>query len=252
MLNPRIRIAFITIISVMISANSYSQYVRYTEDTAKVAFGVGAKAGIIYDYPFFNNRSALSPVGELDFYVMFDKVQLNTGIGYFANNSQWHQGSDQLNPEKNGSTEASNIYVPLNVDFRIFNFKRNIFSIKVGFNFVFATSAKITETSIYGTLVYNYTNVIFGLGGYAGFKYTRHIGERILLGCELDLNLSLSPLPSALLGNNYNSGYNMASRHPNGDFKICFEYVFGKKHLNFLDFSKKRKKKIEEEVIDEE
>jgi len=244
------KIIFVVLFSFI--GDSYAQYVRYTEDTAKVGFGIGGKAGIIYDYPFFNNRSALSPIGELDFYVLFDKLQLNTGIGFFANNSSWYQGADQTNPERYGTTEAINLYIPLNADFRIFSIKRNLFFVKVGFNFIFSTQAKIVENSNYVTLTYNYTNVIFGLGGYVGFKYTRYIGERILLGAELDLNFALSPLPSALLGNNYSSGYNMAARHPNGDFKICFEYIFSKKHLNLLDPSKRKKKKKEDDIIDED
>jgi hypothetical protein len=251
MLKHLVKIVLV-VLFVFTSINSYSQYVRYTEDTAKIGFGIGAKAGMIYDYPFFNNRSDISPIGELDFYIVLDKLQINTGLGFFSNNSSWHQAPDQFNPEKNGTTQTGNFYIPLNVDFRLFNIKRNIFSLKFGFNMLFSTTAYITETTINGTINYQFPKTVYGLGTYLGFKYTRHVGDRILIGAELDLNFALLPGPASLLGTNYNSGYSMISRHPNGDFKICFEYIFGKKHLNYLDPSKKKKRKKEGDIIDED
>lgn len=248
----RIKIIFFTTLFLFISKNSHSQYVRYTEDTAKFAFGIGAKAGIIYDYPLFYNKSALSPIGELDFYFVLDKIQINTGFGFFANNSAWRQGADQVNPEKTGTTNAGNFFIPLNVDFRLFNVKRNLLFIKVGFNFLFSTNTYITENMAAGTFSYQYQNTIFGMGGYLGLKYSRHLGNRILLSAELDLNLGLAPSPAALLGTDYSSGFAMASRHPNGDFKISFQYILGKKHLNILDPSKRKKKKEDQEIIDED
>jgi hypothetical protein len=241
----------------LFSASSFLQaqkLIRYTEDTAKVAIGLTAKAGIMYDYPFFYNYTDPSPVGELGFNVILDKIQIGTGLGLFANNSHWRQGGDGINPEKNGTTETANFFIPLHVNLKLFNLKRNLFSMKFGFIFLLSTPASIRETSIYGTQTYVINQTRFGLGGTLGFKYSRHIGEKILLGAELSLNLSLTPSPAMLLGTDYVYGFNMISRQPNGDFKICFEYILGKKHVNYLDLSKKKPKKtkVDDSIIDEE
>ncbi len=232
---------------------SYSQYVRYTEDTAKFAFSLFAKAGVVYDYPFFQNYSDPSPIGEIGANILFDKVQVGVGVGFFMNNSYWNQGADATNPAKTGTTQAGNFYMPLHANFKLFNIKRNFFTLKLGFIFLLSTSAYYTETTMFSTISYPFNQTRFGLAGTVGFKYSRHIGERILLGAELSLNLSFLPAPAMLLGTNYTYGYNMISRNPNGDFKICFEYVLGKKHINYLDLSKRKKpKKVKGDIIDEE
>jgi hypothetical protein len=231
----------------------HAQFTRYTEDTAKVALGVFAKAGVVYDYPFFDNYSDPSPVGEIGAHLIFDKIQLGLGIGYFANNSYWKQGADVFNPEKHGTTQTGNLFLPLHVNFRLFHIKRNFLTFKLGFIFLFSTPAYITEITTTSTFNYTVYQTQFGLGGTGGIKYARLIGDRVLLGAELSLNLSLLPGPAALLGTDYTSGYHMISRQPNGDFKICFEYIFGKKHINYLDVSKRKKpKKENQHVLDEE
>ncbi len=235
-----------------LSINGFSQYVRYTEDTAKVAFGLFTKLGVVYDYPFYHNYSDPSPMGEIGLNIVFDKLQIGTGLGFFVNNSYWRQGADAFSPERTGTTKTGNIYIPLHTNIKLFHLKRNFLSMKIGFVFILSTTADITETTIYGTNNYKYTQPRFGLGGTIGFRYSRKIAERILLGVEFDLNLALAPSPAALLGTDYVYGFNMSSRHPNGDVKICFEYIFGKKHINYLDESKRKMKVKEESVIDEE
>jgi hypothetical protein len=234
-------------------SSSHAQFTRYTEDTAKVAFGLFAKMGVVYDYPFFNNYADPSPIGEVGAHLIFDRVQLGLGLGYFANNSYWKQGADAFNPEKHGTTQTGNFYLPLHANFRLFHLKRNFLSLKLGFVFLFSTPASIAETTYVSTFNYTIFQTQVGLGATTGIKYSRYIGDRILLGAELSLNLSLLPGPAALLGTNYTSGFSMISRHPNGDFKICFEYIFGKKHINYLDPTKpKRTKPYKQAVIDEE
>lgn len=232
-------------------AQASAQYVRFTEDTAKVSVSLFAKAGIIYDYPFFNNYSNPGPMGEVGAHLNLDKFQIGLGIGYFPNNSRWNQGADLINPPKRGTIETGCIYFPMHINFKFFHIKRNILSMKIGFVFLATTKQKVSETTLYGTyettINYEVFQSKFGLGGTAGFKYSRLIGNHILLGAELDINLAL--ISTQLLGTDYTYSYNMANRHPNGDFKICFEYFFSKKHINYLN---ETKRKIRKAVEDEE
>ena len=232
------------------AVHATAQLVRFTEDTAKVSFGLYAKAGIIYDYPFFDNYSDIGPIGEIGTNIVLNKFQIGVGIGYFPNNSHWNQGADIYNPAKRGTTQTGAVYFPLHVNFKFFHIKRNILSMKLGFIFLASTKQHVSETSIYSTyettMSYDVFQSRFGLAATMGIKYSRFIGNHLLIGAELDLNLAL--ISTQLLGTDYTYGYNMANRHPNADFKLCFEYIFGKKHINYLDETKRKKRKaIEDE-----
>ena len=75
------------------------------------------------------------------------------------------------------------------------------------------------------------------------------ITAMLLVGVTSELGFNLALVPTLLLGTDYVYGMNMTSRNPNGDFKICFEYILGKKHKNYFNETKRRKRKdVEDEV----
>lgn len=233
--------------------HSFSQFNVY-RDTSKVSFSVFAKGGIIYDYPFYNSYSDLGPMGEIGMNVILGKIQIGLGIGYFPNNSHWNQGSDAFTPAKRGITNTGAVYFPLHINFKFFNIKRNILSMKIGFDFMLSTKTTVNETWLYPTYTidysFNYTTLRFGLGGTVGIKYSRLINRHFLVGAEIGINVSM--VPGMAFGADYTYGTNMTTRHPNGDFKLCFEYFFGKNHNNYFNETKFKPKKERGNVIDEE
>lgn len=229
-------------------------HAQTSRDSSKIAFSLFAKTGLIYDYPFYQNYSDIGPMGEIGVNMWIDRTQITSGIGVFPNNSHWNSGADQFNPAKRGTTSTTCLYFPLHANFRLFNLKKNYLSVKAGFIFLISTQARVNEIFMYSTYEdsnsYNVMIPLFGMAGCVGFKYSRQFGERIFVGAELGLNMAI--VPSHVFGTNYTYSINMINRHPNGDFKIFFEYKLGRKKHKYFDETRKKAKKPKEDVMDEE
>ncbi len=248
-----LKIYFFLLVFLM-SGNFLDAQIRYV-DTATVSWSIHAKGGIIYDYPWYDCYADLAPVGEVGAAISFEKVQISLGIGYFPNNTRWFLGADNFSPPKRGTTQGGCMFMPLHANFKLFQIKRNLLTFNIGFTFLLSTPTQMTETTLNPgnevTTTYFYTQPRPGLSGNLGFKYSRWIGKKFLVGGELGLNASL--VPAMIFGTDYTFGFNMLSRQPNGYFKICFEYMFGKKHPKFMNETvRKKKEKKDKDVEDED
>lgn len=229
-------------------------YAQTSRDSSKIAFSLFAKTGLIYDYPFYQNYSDIGPMGELGVNMWIDYTQISAGIGVFPNNSHWNSGADQFNPAKRGTITTTCVYFPLHANFRLFNIKKNYLSVKAGFIFLISTQARVNEIFMYATYEdsnsYNVSVPLFGMAGCIGFKYSRQFGDRIFVGAELGLNMAI--VPSLALGTDYTYSINMINRHPNGDFKIFFEYKLGRKYHKYCNETKRKGTRKKDDVMDEE
>lgn len=200
-------------------------FAQTTIDTVNESISIYAKTGITINYThfqpqaFYSGDQLVNPIGEIGCNVSIDKVQLGLGVGYYA-----ILGS---NPYR---TSRHQFYIPLSVNVRLFNLKRNLLSVKGGLIAVIPASYIVNENT--------YKLNGFGLASYLGLKYSRLVGSRILLSAEADLGFSLFNQPSfddshASLGGSYYPGYSL---------QIGFEYFFGKKRSKYLLPSQRKKK----------